>query len=556
MPRFNHCHEPEQGRQILSVPPLRVEGMRTTAFEESQEAAKELLAGEELRRRGEAMTIRALCTLASTYRLEIEELIAPLAERLVRVGGEGTPAVSEHLRLEVQGLLGCGPHVAAGKLADAVNLRYRHPRLYEAVQELRIDAGRALQAARRCSEVDATVTDAVTARWLRHQEGLGWGAAFNLLDRLIIEADQVWAEEKEHKARAERSVCVWGLYEGVMNLSGKLDVLDARFLDVRLDEFARLLEERFPTLTHAQRRAKAVAVLANPALALALLQESAQAELPLAPADPDCVLGTVAAGPASPDGLASEPHLLGGVALLNLPPGWVLTEGLDEPPASEPGAEQRPGTDFVGMTLPRSGLPLADEALRRSRPVLGIAVHIHSDAVGDLQGAARVEKAGHITTALLAELLGEGAGVALRVYPVIDLPELDPADSYVPGTVMRRAVCLAFANEPFPFSNRCSAGLDLDHTEAFQPGRRGQTRLGNLGPLTRRVHRAKTAGFWGLSQPEPGCMVWTSPLGYRYLVTPLGTFRVPAEAQERHHGPRRRRRRAARHPQNHPRRSG
>lgn len=33
---------------------------------------------------------------------------------------------------------------------------------------------------------------------------------------------------------------LWGLNEGVMNLTGALDVLDAKFLDARLSEMAGL----------------------------------------------------------------------------------------------------------------------------------------------------------------------------------------------------------------------------------------------------------------------------------------------------------------------------
>jgi hypothetical protein len=159
------------------------------------------------------------------------------------------------------------------------------------------------------------------------------------------------------------------------------------------------------------------------------------------------------------------------------------------------------------------------------RPSLGIAVHIHADALGTLDPAARVEKAGTITTALLGELLGEGNGIDIKVQPVIDLPSLAPADGYVPSKMMRCGMVLAFPNEPFPFSQRSSEGLDLDHTVAFRPGRAGQTRVGNLAPLTRRVHRAKTAGYWVMHQPTPGRIEWRSPLGYRYDVTPFGTER-------------------------------
>ena len=170
------------------------------------------------------------------------------------------------------------------------------------------------------------------------------------------------------------------------------------------------------------------------------------------------------------------------------------------------------------------------------RPSLGIAVHIHADAVGQLDPAARVEKAGTITTALLAELLGEGDGYNLKIQPVIDLANLEPADGYVPSSRMRCGMVLAFPNEPFPFSQRDSAGLDLDHTIPYERGRSGQTRVGNLAPLTRRVHRAKTAGYWVMHQPEPGRIEWRSPLGYRYDVTPFGTERCQPVHYNPDHG--------------------
>ena len=121
--------------------------------------------------------------------------------------------------------------------------------------------------------------------------------------------------------------------------------------------------------------------------------------------------------------------------------------------------------------------------------------------------------------------------MVVKVHPVIDLPNLEPADRYVPTPRMRRAVEQVSPHEPFPFSSRSASGLDLDHTVAYRPGRGGQTALGNLAPLSRTVHRAKTAGFWRVSQPEPGRLVWMSPLGYRYEVTPFGTLVVPGEAR-------------------------
>lgn len=42
-------------------------------------------------------------------------------------------------------------------------------------------------------------------------------------------------------------------------------------------------------------------------------------------------------------------------------------------------------------------------------------------------------------------------------------------------------------------------------------------------PLTRTVHRSKTALVWMVTMDEQARAIWTSPLGYRYEVTPYGT---------------------------------
>lgn len=61
-----------------------------------------------------------------------------------------------------------------------------------------------------------------------------------------------------------------------------------------------------------------------------------------------------------------------------------------------------------------------------------------------------------------------------------------------------------------------AATCDLDHTVPHPAGR---TEPGNLGPLCRRRHRAKQAGFL-LRQDRPGVFDWTTPTGRTYRVCP------------------------------------
>ena len=114
----------------------------------------------------------------------------------------------------------------------------------------------------------------------------------------------------------------------------------------------------------------------------------------------------------------------------------------------------------------------------------------------------------------------------IRVTPVVR-PYADVAvDSYEIPDRIRRQVLLRDTYEVFPYSSRPARNKDLDHTRPFRSGGRGQTRAGNLGPLSRKVHRAKTHGGWKLEQPRPGIFWWTAPSGYRYQVGPNGTDRL------------------------------
>lgn len=419
--------------------------------------AERLRAAVEVSRYAEASKLYLLCELAEGYGVGEQDVLDVLVEQRIVIGAEGTPRVSEFLALEVAGLLECSPSTATARIADALGVKYRHPALFDAAQRLEVDADRACRAARMCADLAPECAASVVERWIPQQQSLTWTGAFSLLKRLIIEADEESAAARERAAREARGVFVWGFHEGTMNVTGRLDVLDARYLDGMVDRIADILGEHHPTLSKDERRAKALGVLANPARALAMLQSAAQ-------------------------------------------PGLLDDE-----------AETCCTTPLCGRIV----TPLA-----QLLPTLELAVHVHADAVGGLVGSARVERAGHITTSLLAELLGD---VDVTVQPVIDLAELPSEDAYRPSARLVRALRLAMATEMFLFSSRSSRRLDLDHTLEFAGGCRGQTRMGNLGPLSRRVHRAKTARYWRVKQRDPAHFIWISPLGYRYCVTPRGT---------------------------------
>ncbi|MBK7821354.1 MAG: hypothetical protein IPJ61_09800 [Tessaracoccus sp.] len=191
--------------------------MKDTALTTAREAAQRLSAAEHGRRRCEAGKVEALCDLAVAYNLDDEELfIDILVDQRIQIGGTGTPLVSEMVSLEIAALLGIPAIHAATELSSALDLKYRHPRLYEAVINLEVEVDRAVMMTTRCRDLHPILLDEITDAWLRQQHKLTWTQAKKLIDRLVIQADPPLAAKKETDARSRRGVWVWGLNEGVM----------------------------------------------------------------------------------------------------------------------------------------------------------------------------------------------------------------------------------------------------------------------------------------------------------------------------------------------------
>jgi hypothetical protein len=121
-----------------------------------------------------------------------------------------------------------------------------------------------------------------------------------------------------------------------------------------------------------------------------------------------------------------------------------------------------------------------------------------------------------------------GTGCRITVQPVFDPADVAPVDAYEIPQSLRDAVRLRNLADVFPYGSATTATMDLDHTKPYVPmdygGPPGQTSVDNLGPLTRRHHRAVTHGRWGKRQPAPGQYLFRSPKGYLYLVTNQGTM--------------------------------
>lgn len=164
---------------------------------------------------------------------------------------------------------------------------------------------------------------------------------------------------------------------------------------------------------------------------------------------------------------------------------------------------------------------LAGDDDQRYLPRTKVYLHLTPDMLtGSGETVARSETLGPITKDMLADLFGTSR---ITIAPVLHSDTAQAVDNYEIPDRIREAVNLRDGCEVFPYSSGTARSLDLDHTIPYVAGADGQTRPDNLGPLTRRVHRAKTSRRWRLKQPRAGTFWWKSPHGAEYRVSPTGT---------------------------------
>ena len=138
-------------------------------------------------------------------------------------------------------------------------------------------------------------------------------------------------------------------------------------------------------------------------------------------------------------------------------------------------------------------------------------------------GVARVDGWGPLLTSQLPEFLKDSTVI---VRSIVDPGTIQPSDAYQTPNRMRFVIEQRNPVDVFPYGTIAAQHCDMDHTIPFVNGDKGQTHPGNLGPLARKAHRAKTHGDCQLEQPSPGLYIWTTKLGYHYAITAAGTTRI------------------------------
>ncbi|WOP19244.1 hypothetical protein [Raineyella sp. LH-20] len=130
----------------------------------------------------------------------------PGGERLVDLGGDGCPLVAEFIVVEIAALLHTTHASARALIADALSVRWRHPRMWAAVMAGRLpvwQARRIAQAVRwaRLARPQALQIDRHLAPALG---AVSWTRLEALVEGEIVAADPAAAAEAEQRARTGR----------------------------------------------------------------------------------------------------------------------------------------------------------------------------------------------------------------------------------------------------------------------------------------------------------------------------------------------------------------
>ena len=407
----------------------------------------------------------------------------PGADTMLELAGPGAPEISEFAVIELAAALGRSTDSGRMLLSDAVEARYRLPKIWQRLVDGQVQVWRV----RRVTDLTRGLTQEAAAFVDAHLAHVVHTASFATVKRLVAEAaarfDPETTEMEEVDTAATLHVTLdlstaWsiGTASGV-HLSGLLDRADAEELEHAIRTIADQLLAAGSTDSLDVRRAKALGYLSR------------------------------------------------GDLTLDLP-----TE--DDASSVEEARQRR-----LETTKPTTRTRQVVLHVHLSEAALKGAPEVDPDTGKLGLHLARVDNHHQTLTADAVREWLAVPGTHITVKPVIDLHDQIAVDSYeIPDRIstrvkLKRPTCV------FPHCTRTSTRTDLDHIDEYVPpdrgGPPGQTSTATLAPLCRRHHRAKTHPSpvstssttvrWDYVQLTPTTWLWTSPHSLRFLVHPDGT---------------------------------
>ena len=220
----------------------------------------------------ECRMLQLACAWADAHYLDSgSDEYQPLIHRACAWGGEGTPEVSEYCAAELGALQGTGMAAARALIADALDLRYRLPRLWDRVLTGGVRAWQARKIAEQtrplsweaCADVDHALSDFVGM--------MPWPRFATILSATILQADPALAAERAERARTTQDVFSFDSEDGLKTIVAKAAAGDAIWFLATVNRIADILTAHGDTDPIGVRRARAIGILAQPAEALRLL---------------------------------------------------------------------------------------------------------------------------------------------------------------------------------------------------------------------------------------------------------------------------------------------
>ncbi|WP_447643143.1 DUF222 domain-containing protein [Nocardioides zeae] len=405
-------------------------------------------------------------------------------DHFLELGGPGAPVVAEFCIGEVAAARGCSFDAARRLVGDAVELRWRLPRVHARIVAGEVDVWRG----RRIAQATRTLTYEAAGFVDRHVAYVAGKATGAEVDRLVAEAAARFDPETTEAERAEadggRHLTIdlndlafadplTGTLRGTVDVHGTLDLADALDLERTVAHVARQLVDLGCDQDIDVRRSLALGEIARRCDGVSTLEYGTDEKRPVQRTRRQVVLFV---------------HL-----------------------------------DQAAITGTLNGF--------------GPDIDACSGTTGiDL---ARLDTPGMPRGAVTAEQVQAWCGSpdsTVTVKPVVDLNAHDAVNGYTPPDRIADHVRTRWPRCVFPSCTRSSRTADLDHCEAYeQDGPPGQTSTRNLFPLCRRHHRMKTHREmrtdkrWTYRPTDPtageppNALIWTSPMGRHYLVDRDGT---------------------------------
>jgi hypothetical protein len=224
----------------------------------------------------EARELELAAAWADTHPVEAHPSpVLPGTERPRQFGGDGTPEAGEFAAAELAVLLGLSLAAAGTLIADALDLRHRHPLLWRAVTAGHVRVWQARHVARRTRTCGLSLAQAraVDVATTSHLASLPFGRFRELLEARIIAADPARAEARAEAEALDRYVTTGQSEHGHKTLIARATAGEIIYLVAVVDRIAEVLLHRGDTRPVGVRRSKALGLLAHPARVLELLGE-------------------------------------------------------------------------------------------------------------------------------------------------------------------------------------------------------------------------------------------------------------------------------------------